>query len=213
MTPEHVDEDDVGDITLIAQHIREGPALRLVSFQGGSLEYMQLRIPAISQNCHIERLVLSRGSMVPLEEMSSLLTSTQSRLKSLFMPLTDDSRVVKALANNQTLESLSLYCVGPRPSGLIIYALHTNAHLRELRLLPDHGDAPMVMPYVYGTCNVLGAHHDAVPSVPPPPSIQSGQSNTSLTRLSVGRCYSNAEVLDVLKAFALIAGWLYEEDQ
>jgi hypothetical protein len=74
------------------------------------------------------------------------------------MPLTDDSRVVKALANNQTLENLSLYCVGPRPSRLIIYALHTNAHLRELHLLPNHGDAPMV----------------TVPSVPPPPSIRSG---------------------------------------
>jgi hypothetical protein len=33
LMPEHVDEDDVGDITLIAQHLREGPALRIVSFR------------------------------------------------------------------------------------------------------------------------------------------------------------------------------------
>jgi hypothetical protein len=216
LKPEDVDEEDVGDITLIAQHLREGPALRFVSLRRGNLDYMRLCIPAISQNWHVERLELSRDSIVPLEEMSSLLTSTQSKLKSLTMPLTDDSRVARAFASNQTLESLSLYCVGPRPSGSIIYALRTHQHLRELRLMPDHPRPSLAMSDVDAALSLYLANTKTLSHLyvrrrvydreRTERLVEILQSNTSLTKLSVGRCSFNAEAVEALKAFALVAG-------
>jgi hypothetical protein len=148
--------------------------------------------------------------------MASLLTSAQSKLKILRMPLTDDSRVANAVAVNETLDELTLFPAGPLPTGLIFHVLHTNVHLQELCLWHDESCIDLSMSEVDAalslylsrtkTLSHLYLHSQLYDRERTQHLVNGLQWNTSLTKVTVQCCLFDAEAVEVLKAFALVVG-------
>jgi hypothetical protein len=220
LLPEEVDapgmEGGIGSIALIVQYLQEGPALRRVSLNSGTLAHMRLCVHAISQNSNVEDLTIASSAAVPSEEVASLLIGTQSKLKFLSMPVMADMQVANAMANNQTLETLALSCVGPRPSGLIFKALHANEHLRELGILQISHDRTSILSDVEvalslylsrtKTLSTLFLHDHIYGRESTQRLVDGLRSNTSLSKIALSRCSFDAEAVEVLRAFTCVVG-------